>query len=78
MATQLLAVLEQLLKLGVLGVEEKHKYEDNILKLKKAYYEEFSRPEDEISDNRLAELDLELRLVSEAFLATLGAKAPKN
>jgi glycogen debranching enzyme len=74
MATQLLAVLEQLLKLANLGVEEKHKYEDNILKLKKRYYEEFSKPEDELSDNALDGIDLELRLLSEALLETLRTK----
>lgn len=74
MATLLLGILEQVLKLGVLGVEERHKYEDNILKLKKDFYEEYTKEDEHISDNRLDELDLELRLLGEAFIATLKSK----
>ena len=74
MATLILGIIEQVLKLGVLGVEENHKYDDNLLKLKKAYYEEFSKPENEISDNRLDELDLELRILGESIEQALRAK----
>lgn len=74
MATLLLGILEQVMKLGVLGVEERHKYEDNILKLKKDWYEEFGKPTGEISDNRIDELDLQLRLLSESVIAALKSK----
>jgi hypothetical protein len=74
MSTLILGIIEQVLKLGVLGVEERHKYEDNILKLKKAYYEEFNKPENEISDNRLDDIDLELRLFGESVIEALRAK----
>ena len=74
MATLILELLGQVLKLGVLGVEERHRYEDNILKLQKAFYEEYTKPDDEISDNRLDDLDLELRLLGEAFIKTLKSK----
>ena len=77
-STLLLGIMEQVLKLGVLTVEEKHRYEDNILKLKKEYYEEFNKPETEISDNRLDDIDLELRLTAEAFEQTLRAKNLKT
>lgn len=77
MATALLSALAELLKLGRLGMEERHRYEDNILRLKKEYYEEFSKLETEIgSDNRLDDLDLELRLLSEALIETIRAKNP--
>lgn len=74
MATLLLGILEQVLKLGVLSMEEKHKYDDDILKLKKAYYVEYSRPENEISDNNLDDLDLQLRLLGESIEQALRAK----
>lgn len=74
MATLLLGVLEELLKLGNFAAEEKHRYEDNILKVKKAYYEEFSRPENEISDSRLDDLDLELRLLTESLIEAVRDK----
>jgi hypothetical protein len=76
MATLLLGCLEQLLKLGNLTLEEKHRYEDNILKLKKEWYEEFQRPENEISDSHLDELDLQLRLLTESMLEAIRAKNP--
>ena len=76
MGTLLLGVLEQLLKLGNLTMEERHRYEDNVLKLKKEWYEEFQKPENEISDNRLDDIELELRLLAEAVVETLRAKNP--
>lgn len=76
MANLLLGILEQLLKLGTITLEERHKYEDNVLKLKKEFYEEFQKPENEISDSRLDDIELELRLVTEALLETLRTKNP--
>lgn len=76
MATLLLGILEQVLKLGVLTVEEKHRYEDDIRKLKEEYYEEFSKPESEISDSRLDDIDLKLRLFTESVIEALRAKNP--
>ncbi len=74
MSQLLLGILEQLLKLGNLTLEEKHKYEDNVLKLKKDWYEEYQKPDDEISDTRLDDIELELRLITEALLETLRTK----
>ncbi len=76
MGTLLLGVLEQLLKLGNFAMEERHRYEDNVLKLKKEWYEEFQKPENEISDNRLDDIELELRLLAEAVVEALRAKNP--
>lgn len=74
MITALLGLLEQVVKLGVLTVEERHKYEDNILKLKKEWYEEYQKPDDEISHNRLDDIQLELRLLTDAVIEALRAK----
>lgn len=76
MGELLLGVLEQLLKLGNLTLEEKHRYEDNILKLKKAWYEEYNKLESDMgSDNALDDIELQLRLTTEALLETLRSKS---
>jgi hypothetical protein len=75
MGNLLLGVLEQLLKLGNLTMEEKHLYEDNVLKLKVEWHEEFNKLETELgSDNALDDIELKLRLVTEALLETLRSK----
>ena len=75
MGTLLLGVLEQLLKLGNLTMEEKHLYEDNVLKLKVEWHEEFNKLETELgSDNALDDIELKLRITTEAILETLRAK----
>lgn len=75
LGTLLLGVLEQLLKMGNLTLEEKHRYEDNVLKLKKAWYEEYAKLETDLgSDNALDDIELQLRLTTEALLETLRTK----
>jgi len=75
MGTLLLGVLEQLLKLGNLTMEEKHLYEDNVLKLKVEWHEEFNKLETELgSDNALDDIELKLRITTQAILETLRAK----
>jgi hypothetical protein len=75
MGPLLLGVLEQLLKLGNLTMEERHLYEDNVLKLKKEWYEEFQKLETDLgSDNALDDIELKLRLTTEALVETLRAK----
>jgi hypothetical protein len=74
MVSLLLGVLEQLLKVGGLAMEERHKYEDNMLQLKKDWYAEFQKPADEISHMRLDELQLQLRLLGEAILEAARTK----
>lgn len=71
MVNLLLGVLQELLKVGGLAMEEKHRYEDNILKLKKEWYAEYQKPIDEISHARLDELQLQLRLTGEAILEAI-------
>lgn len=74
MTAALFGMLEQIFRLGVLGVEERHRYEDNILDLQKEFYEEIRKPSDEISHNRLDDIQLELRLLSTAVIEALRAK----
>lgn len=74
MVSLLLGVLEQLLKVGGIALEEKHRYEDNILKIKKDWYAEFQKPADQISHMRLDELQLQLRLLGEAILEATRTK----
>lgn len=75
MGELLLGVLEQLLKLGNLTMEEKHRYEDNVLKLQKAWYEEYEKLETDMgSDNALDDIELQLRLTTKALVETLRSK----
>lgn len=79
MIESLLGLLEQVAKLGVLTVEERHQYDDDILKLKKAWYEEFNKLEsDDGSDNALDDIKLQLSLTTTALTETLRAKNAKN
>lgn len=78
MVSLLLGVLQELLKVGGLVMEERHRYEDNILKLKKAWYEEFQKPADQISHARLDELQLQLRLLGESLLEALRTQKAKD
>lgn len=75
MGASWIGAIEQLLKLGNLTFEERHRYDDNILRLKKEWYEEFEKLEtDEGSDNRLDDIERELRLLTDAIVETLRAK----
>lgn len=74
MVSSLLGILEQVLKLGVLTVEERHKYDDNLKKLKEAYYEEYNKGPDEWSDNLLDDIELKLRILNDSIIETLRAK----
>lgn len=74
MVESLLGILEQVLKLGVLTVEERHRYDDNLKKLKEAYYEEYNRGPDEMSDNALDDIELKLRILNESIIQALRTK----
>jgi polyhydroxyalkanoate synthesis regulator phasin len=79
MIESLLELLGQVVKLGVLTVEERHRYEDDVLKLKKAWYEEYNKLEsDDGSDNALDDIKLQLSLTIEALNQTLRAKNAQN
>jgi hypothetical protein len=75
MGELLLGVLEQLLKFGNLTLEEKHRYEDDVKKLKEAWYEEYAKLETDMgSDSALDDIELKLRLTGEAILETYRSK----
>lgn len=75
MGASIAAAITELLKLGNLTLEERHLYDDNILKLTKEWYEEFDKLEtDEGSDNRLDDITDELRLTLDAVIKTIRAK----
>jgi hypothetical protein len=69
MGASIIGAIEQLLKLGNLTLEEKHQYDDNILKLKKKWYEEYDKLETEDgSDLALVNVERELLLVLDAVV----------
>lgn len=77
MGASIIGAIEQLLKLGNLTMQERHLYDDNILKLKKAFYEEYDKLEtDQGSDNALGLIERELCLTLDALVNTLRAKNP--
>lgn len=75
MGELLLGVLKELLHLGNLTLEEKHRYEDNVLKLEKEWYGEYNKLETDMgSDSALDDIELKLRLTTKALLETLRDK----
>ncbi len=75
MGASLIGAIEQLLKLGNLAMEERHLYDDNLLKAKRKWYEEFDKLETEDgSDNALDDVTDELRLLLDAIVEATRAK----
>lgn len=75
MGASIVGAIEQLLKLGNLTLEERHRYDDNILKLKKEWYEEYDKLEtEEGSDLALVTIERELRLLLDAVVNSLRSK----
>jgi polyhydroxyalkanoate synthesis regulator phasin len=75
MGASLIGAIEQLLKLGNLAFEERHRYDDNLLRLRKEWYEEFDKLEtDQGSDNRLDDITDELRLTLDSVVEAIRAK----
>lgn len=54
--------------------KEKHKYIDEMISLKKAYYEEWNKPLDRRSDVVLDNINFKLRLLCDSFVASAGSK----
>lgn len=79
MSSPILGILNNLVRLGVLTAEEKHRYEDNILKARRKWYEEYDKLETEDgSDSALDDIELELRLLDEALEQAVRTKNPSN
>jgi hypothetical protein len=70
----ILGVLEQGLKLW--NSKESSKYLDKTIKLRKEWYEEYSKPIETRDHNKLDDLWLELRLISAAFIKAAGTPNP--
>lgn len=76
MVSLVLGVLEQGLRLW--NSHESTKYLDKLIKLKKDWYEEYNKPLDQRSDNRLDDIEFELRILAESFVQAAGAKDSKD
>lgn len=68
-------MLELFLKVFAAGLElwddkEKHKYIDRLLELKKEYYNEFNKPDDQRSDAVLDNITFELRILGDSFASS--------
>lgn len=75
MGASIAAAISELLKLGNLTLEERHLYDDNVLKLTKEWYSEYDKLEtDEGSDNRLDDITDELRITLDAVVKAVRAK----
>lgn len=75
MGASIIGAIEQLLKLGNLALEERHQYDDNILKLKKEWYEEYYKLETENgSDLALVTIEQQLLLVLDAVVNSIRSK----
>ena len=69
MGELLLGVCKEILALANITLEERHKYEDNVLKLEKEWYEEFDKLETNMgSDNALVDIERELLLTTKALI----------
>jgi hypothetical protein len=58
--------------LSIWDHKEKHKYLDKFLDLKRAYYAEYNKDPTRRSDAELDRLEFELRILSGAFVASVG------
>jgi hypothetical protein len=67
----ILGILEQGLKLW--NSKEADKYTDKLIKLKKDWYEEYSKPLEVRSDVKLDFIELQLRILCQSFVS-----APKG
>lgn len=76
MMTAFLEVLGAALNLAV--IEEKDKYQDKFISLKKAYYEEENKPDSERNDAVLDNLSFELRLLGTTLVAEIGKQNAPN
>jgi len=74
--TTLLGVLHQGLVLW--NSIEGRKYLDRVIKIKKEWNEEYEKPLDVRSDQRLDDLESELRIIAESFIEASGAKNSQN
>jgi hypothetical protein len=58
--------------------KEKHKYIDQLISLKKRYYEEYNKPENVRSDAALDDISFSLRVLGDSFAARIGTSNTPN
>lgn len=76
MFTSIIGIVEAVLHIWAKKLDRK--YIDRVAELKRAYYEEQNKPDDQRSDAVLDNLCFELRLVSAALAADLRAQNPAD
>lgn len=64
--------------LTLLNTKEARKYRDEIIKLKRDWYEEFNKPDNEIDHSVLDNTEFELRIIGEAFVTEVGKQDVSN
>lgn len=65
-------VLEQALKLW--NAKEADRYLVKVMKLKRQWHEEYNKPLDQRSHDKLDDIELQLQLICEAFVETAKTK----
>lgn len=60
------------------NTKEARKYRDEIIKLKRDWYEEFNKPDNEIDHSVLDNVEFELRIIGEAFATEVGKQDASN
>jgi hypothetical protein len=70
----IMKVLEQGLILW--NTSESNKYLDKLIKLKKGWHEEYSKPLDERSDVKLDTIELQLKILCQSFIQAPKGKNP--
>jgi hypothetical protein len=76
MVKLLMGVLEQ--GLIAWNSHERTKYLDKLIKLKKEWHEEYNKPLDIRSDQRLDDIESELRILAESFIEATRATNSKD
>lgn len=77
MVELILGIIQEVLKLGVIIAEERHRYDDDILRIQRKFADEYAKPDDEISDALLIEYERELQFLGEAVINSLKSKNSK-
>lgn len=72
-----MGIAESVLKILEVGLslwlsKEKTKYIDRLMYLKKRYYSEWNKPENERSDSELDEIRFEIKVLADAFILNAG------
>lgn len=64
--------------LSLWNTKEKQKYIDKYLRLKEEWFHEYNKPDHEIDDNVLSNIEWELKLLCNAFSSSVRVPDSKN